>query len=423
MKSTFASLRFFNYRLWFAGALVSNVGTWMQRIAQDWLVLTVLSEDSGIAVGVVTALQFAPYLVLSPWAGTLADRLDRRRLLMATQAGSGALAFGLGGVVLLGHAQLWHVYLFALLLGCVTSIDGPVRQAFVSDLVPKTHLPNAVALNGTSFHSAHLIGPGVAGLTMAAVGAGWVFLVNGLTFVATIVALRCMRTDELIREEKTGRRRGQIREGFRYIRSRGDIVLILVVTGIVSMFGLNFQLTSALMARTEFDKGPGEYGLLGSILAVGSLLGALIAARRKVPRVRLVVGAAFLFGVTTAALALMPTYHSFAVACVPVGLATITMMTAANATIQTTTSWAMRGRVMAVYMMVFLGSTLVGSPIVGWVGDAFGARWSIGVGSVASLLVAIGAAAWVQRHWNLQVRYSVKRPFFEVTYPEPEAER
>lgn len=423
MNSTFASLRFFNYRLWFAGALVSNIGTWMQRIAQDWLVLTALSNDSGIAVGVVTALQFAPYLILSPWAGTLADRIDHRRLLIATQAVAGALAFGLGGIVLFGHARLWHVYIFAFLLGCATAVDGPVRQAFVSELVPRAYVPNAVGLNGTSFHSARLIGPGVAGLLMAWVGAGWVFLLNGLTFVATIVALRCMKPDELVPTAKTTRRKGQIREGFRYIKSRGDIVLILVVVGIVSMFGLNFQLTSALMARTEFGKGPGEYGILGSIIAVGSLLGALIAARRKVPRVRLVVGSAFLFGITTGTLALMPTYHSFAVACIPVGLATITMMTAANATIQTTTSSSMRGRVMAVYMMVFLGSTPVGSPIVGWVGDTFGARWSIRIGSVASLLVAIGAAVWVTRYWNLQVRYSVKRPFFKVTYPEPEAER
>jgi MFS family permease len=423
MNSTFASLRFFNYRLWFAGALVSNVGTWMQRIAQDWLVLTVLSDDSGIAVGVVTALQFAPYLVLSPWAGTLADRLDHRRLLMFTQAGAGTLAFGLGGIVLLGHAQLWHLYVFALLLGCVTSIDGPVRQAFVSELVPKAYVPNAVGLNSTSFHSARLIGPGVAGLLLAWVGAGWVFSLNGLTFVATVVALRCMRTDQLVRGEKATRQRGRIREGFRYVKSRGDIVLILVVVGVVSMFGLNFQLTSALMARTEFDKGPGEYGILGSILAVGSLLGALIAARRKIPRVRIVVGSAFLFGIATGALALMPTYHSFAVVCIPVGLAIITMMTAANATIQTTTPANVRGRVMAVYMMVFLGSTPVGSPIVGWVGDTFGARWSIGIGAIASLLVAIGAAAWVLRHWNLRVRYSTRRPFFDITYPEPEAER
>ncbi|MBN2177439.1 MAG: MFS transporter [Demequinaceae bacterium] len=423
MNATFASLRFFNYRLWFAGALISNVGTWMQRIAQDWLVLTVLSEDSGVAVGVVTGLQFAPFLFLSPWAGVLADRIDHRKLLTGTQAGLAVLAFGLGGLVLFGQAQLWHVYVFAFLLGCVSAIDGPVRQTFVSDLVPASYLPNAVGLNSSSFNAARLIGPGAAGLLIAAVGTGWVFLLNGVTFVATIAALAFMRGGEFIPKAQVARRAGQIREGFRYVRGRGDIILIFVVAGVVSMFGLNFQLTSALMARTEFGMGPGEYGLLGSIVAIGSLAGALIGARRKRPRVRLVLGAAFAFGIAEAVLALMPTYATFAIACIPVGLTALTMMTAANATIQTTTPSAMRGRVMALYMMIFLGVGPIGSPIVGWVGEVYGARWSIGIGAIASILVAAGATVWVIRRWNVQVTYSLRRPFFEVTYPEVGTER
>lgn len=418
MSSTFASLRFLNYRLWFAGALISNVGTWMQRIAQDWLVLTVLSDDSGVALGVVTGLQFVPYLFLSPWAGVLADRIDHRRLLSWTQAGSGLLAFGLGGLVLVGYAELWHVYLFAFLLGCVSAIDGPIRQTFVSDLVPTSYVPNAVGLNSTSFHAARLVGPGVAGLLIAVVGTGWVFLLNGVTFVATIVALASMHPDELTPAARVTRRRGQIREGFRYVRGRGDIVLILVVTGVVSMLGLNFQLTSALMARTEFDKGPSEYGILGSIIAIGSLSGALLAARRRRSQVRLVIGSALAFGVAEGAMALMPTYFTFAVACIPVGLTALTMMTAANSTIQTTTPAAMRGRVMSLYMMVFLGVAPIGSPVIGWIGEVFGARWAIGIGAIASLLVSTGAAIWVVRRWDLTVKYHLRRPFIEVTDPQ-----
>ncbi|MCR6688134.1 MFS transporter [Cellulomonas sp.] len=415
--STFDSLRYFNYRLWFAGALVANVGTWMQRVAQDWLVLTVLTSESGVAVGVTTALQFAPVLVLSAWAGLLADRVDRRKLLVATQVGQGVLAAGLGVLVLGGHAQLWHVYLFAGLLGCVSAIDAPVRQTFVAELVPPEKLSNAVGLNSASFNAARLIGPGVAGLLIAWVGPGWVFIINAVTFGATILALTGMRGRELRSMPSAPRAKGQIRDGIRYVRNRSDILVIMVVVGVVSTFGLNFQLTSALMARTEFGKGAGEYGILGSVLAIGSLTGALLAARRERPRVRLVIGSAFAFGITTGVMALMPTYVSFAIACIPVGLASLTMMTAANATIQMTTEPAMRGRVMALYMIVFLGATPVGSPIVGWVGEELGARWSIGIGSISALLVSAGAALWARRAWDVQVRYHLSRPHLEVLHP------
>lgn len=421
MSPTFASLRFFNYRLWFAGALVANIGTWMQRVAQDWLVLTVLTDDSGVAVGITTALQFAPVLALSAWAGVLADRLDRRKLLVATQASMGVLAAGLGALVLSGAAQLWHVYLFALLLGCVSAIDGPVRQTFVADIVPAERLSNAVGLNSASFNAARLIGPGLAGLLIALVGTGWVFILNAATFAATILALTRMRVHELQSRPGTPRAKGQIREGLAYVRGRSDIVVIMVVVGVVSTFGLNFQLTSAMMARTEFGKGPEEYGILGSVLAIGSLAGALLAARRERPRVRLVIGAALAFGVTTGIMALMPTYPAYAISTIPVGLASLTMMTAANSTIQMSTDPAMRGRVMALYMMVFLGATPVGSPIVGWIAEAHGARWAIGIGSISALLVAGAAALWAVRNWHLEVRYSLRsRPHLRVRYLDAE---
>jgi MFS family permease len=410
VKRTFASLAFHNYRLWFIGASVSNVGTWMQRIAQDWLVLTVLTNDSGVAVGVTTAFQFGPFLFLSPWAGVLADRLDHRRLLIATQIGGSILGLGLGSLVLLGHVQLWHVYVFAFLLGCVSAIDGPIRQTFVSDLVPAEHLPNAVGLNSASFNAARLIGPGVAGLMIAAVGTGWVFLVNAFTFVATIVALLAMRPAELASAPVASRRRGRIREGLHYVRGRPDLLAIIVLVGFVSAFGLNFQLTSALMARTVFDKGPGEYGLLGTLMAIGTLWGSLLAARRKRPGLPLVIGAAIAFAVTEGALALMPNYASFGIACIPVGLAALTMMTAANATLQTTSSPTMRGRAMSLYMMVFLGVAWIGSPIVGWVGERFGARWSLGIGAIVSFVAALAVGAWGIRRGRIAVEYGLRPP-------------
>lgn len=415
--STFSSLRIHNYRLWFAGALVANVGTWMQRVAQDWLVLTQLTDESGVAVGVTTALQFGPALLLSAWAGLLADRVNRRRLLIATQVAQGVLAAGLGVLVLLGVAELWHVYVFAGLLGCVSAIDAPARQTFVAELVPPDKLSNAVGLNSASFNAARLIGPGVAGLMIAAVGTGWVFALNALTFSATILSLTRMRRAELRPMPSVSRGKGQLREGIAYVRGRSDILLIMAVVGVVSTFGLNFQLTSAMMARTEFDKGAGEYGILGSVLAIGSLTGALLAARRDRPRVRLVIGSAFAFGVASGVMALMPTFPSFAVACIPVGLASLTMMTAANTTIQTSTDPAVRGRVMALYMMVFLGATPIGSPVVGWVGETFGARWSIGIGSIAAILVATAAALWARRAWGVTVHVRRRRPFVSVVNP------
>ncbi|MCK6210729.1 MFS transporter [Georgenia sp. EYE_87] len=418
MSRTFYSLRYFNYRLWFVGALIANVGTWMQRVAQDWLVLAILPNGSGFAVGIVTGLQFLPMLVLSPFAGLLADRLNRRKMLIATQGSMGVLAAGLGALVLTDTAELWHVYVFAFLLGVAAALDSPVRQTFVAEMVPAADLPNAVGLNSTSFNAARLIGPGVAGLLIAAVGPGWVFVINAVSFGATIFSLTLMRTRELHPMPHTRRGKGQVREGIEYVRRRSDILTILVVVGVVGAFGLNFQLTSAVMAREEFGLGAGEYGILGSILAIGSLTGALMAARRRNPRVGLVIAAALAFGVTTGVQALMPTYELYALLCIPVGFFSLTMMTAANTTVQMSTEPAMRGRVMSLYMMVFLGTTPIGSPIVGWVAEAWGPRWSVGVGAIASVLVAVVAALWAKRSWHVTVHYSLRsRPHLVLVGP------
>jgi MFS family permease len=428
VSRTFYSLRYFNYRLWFVGALVANIGTWMQRVAQDWLVLAILPEGSGFAVGIVTGLQFLPMLVLSPYAGLLADRLNRRKMLIATQGSMGVLAAGLGVLVLTETAQLWHVYVFALLLGVVAALDSPVRQTFVAEMVPTADLPNAVGLNSTSFNAARLIGPGVAGLLIAAVGPGWIFIINAVSFAATIFSLTLMRTRELNQLPHARRGKGQVREGIAYVRRRSDIITILVVVGVVGAFGLNFQLTSAVMAREAFGLGAGQYGVLGSILAIGSLSGALMAARRRNPRVGLVIAAALAFGVTMGVQALMPTYELYALLCIPVGFFSLTMMTAANTTVQMSTEPAMRGRVMSLYMMVFLGTTPLGAPIVGWVAEAFGPRWSVGIGAIASILVAVVAALWAKRSWGVEVRYSLlHRPHVVMTGPRErfarEAER
>ena len=436
MKQMFSSLQYRNYRLWFFGAIVANIGTWMQRVAQDWLVLTDLTADSGVAVGITTALQFAPALAFSAWAGVLADRVDRRVMMIVTNGTLGVLALGLGALVLSGHVELWQVYLFAFALGCVSAFDSPPRQTFVADMVPPEKLANAVGLNSASFNAARLIGPAgadrrdeQAGDARAdeAGGTGWVFVINGLSFGATIISLLAMRMSEMQPRVAVPRAKGQFRAGVAYVRSRPDLLVIMAVVGVVSTFGLNFQLTLAMMARTVFDKGAGEYGALGSILAIGSLTGALMAARRERPRVRLVVGSAFAFGAATTILALAPSYLTVALFSIPVGYTALTMMTAANATIQTTTEPAMRGRVMSIYMMVLLGATPIGSPVVGWVGEHIGARWAIGVGAVTALVAAGAAAVWVMRHWDLEVRYSMRqRPWLQLvaiddpgTIPDP----
>jgi MFS family permease len=416
MSPTFRSLHIFNYRLWAMGALVSNTGTWMQRVAQDWLVLTQLTDNSGVAIGITTGLQFGPMLVLGPVAGLLADRLPLRKLLMATQALMGLWGLILGVLVMTGTAQLWHVYVLAGLLGSTAAIDAPARQTFVAAMVPAEQLPNAVGLNSASFHAARLIGPALAGVLIAAFGStGPVFFINAVTFSGTMVALALMRKDELYPMARVSRGKGQIRDGLRYVRGRSDILMILFIVGMVGTFGFNYQMTTALMARLEFHEGAGAYGLLGSVMAIGSLSGALLAARRERPRLRLVVGSTAAFGVCATVASVMPTYELFALSLIPVGLSSLTLMTAANATVQMTTEPEMRGRVMALYMAVFMGGTPLGAPLIGWIGEQFGARWTIAVGGLVALAVALVAVVHVLRRQDVTVSYRLsERPHLLV---------
>ncbi|HWE28472.1 MAG TPA: MFS transporter, partial [Polyangia bacterium] len=282
---TFRSLRGYNYRTWAMGAFVSNIGTWMQRTAQDWLVLTELTHKRASAVGVVMGLQFAPQVLLLPWTGSAADHLDRRKLLYATQATMGALALGLGVLTVLHLVQLWHVYLFAFGLGCATAFDAPARQTFVAELVGEKDLSNAVGLNSTSFNAARMIGPAVAGIVIAGVGTGWAFLVNAASFVAVLASLSCLRASELHPMKRAQRKAGGFAESFRYVRERPDLSAMLLMLFFVGTFGLNFPIFISTMAVTVFHAGAGQFGLLTSMMAAGSVTGALMAAGRAKPGV------------------------------------------------------------------------------------------------------------------------------------------
>jgi len=417
VNAMFRSLSSLNYRIWFAGALVSNVGTWMQRTAQDWIVLTQLSHNDALAVGVVMALQFGPQLVLLPVTGFAADHLDRRKLLMATQAAMGLLGLGLGILTITGTVTLWEVYLFALALGIAAAFDSPARQTFVGDLVGPKLLGNAVALNSASFNSARLIGPAVAGLLTAAVGAGWVFLINAISFVAVLISLTFMRRDQLHTSTRASRSRGSLVEGFKYVSKRPDLLAIFAMVFLIGTFGLNFPIFVATMASTVFHKGAGEYGILSSVMAIGSVAGALLAARREKPRGSLLAVAAVIFGIGCIAAAAAPGYWIFGAMLAIVGVASQTFNTTANGVVQLSTDPLVRGRVMAIYMAIFMGGTPIGAPIVGWVADAFGPRWGLVVGGASGIAAAAIGIYYMVRFRGMRLAISERR--LRVTYAVP----
>jgi MFS family permease len=400
----FRSLRVFNYRLWFAGALISNTGAWMQRTAQDWIVLTELTDGDAAAVGITMALQFGPLLVLSPVAGLMADRFDRRKVLIWTQGAQLLLAVGLGTLVLSGTAQLWQVYVFALLLGVATAIDAPARQAFVSELVSEPDLPNAVALNATSFHGARLVGPAVAGVLITLIGSGPVFLVNGLSYAGVLLSLVFIRRGQLFRTPRLPRARGQIRDGLRYVGSRPDIVVVLVMVFIIGTFGFNFPVFISTMATVEFGAGAAAFGLLSSAMAVGAVAGSLVAARRERARFGVIAASALAFGLAAGVAALSPSIITFGAVLVIVGAASLTTMNTANAYVQTSVDPAVRGRVMALYLAIFVGGTPIGAPIVGLVANHFGPRWSLAIGALSGLVAAVIAVVWLIRSRGMRVR-------------------
>ena len=411
MSAMFRALENRNYRIWAGGALVSNIGTWMQRIAQDWLVLTVLTDHSGTAVGITTGLQFLPMLLLGPYGGVLADRYSKRVILLWTQSAMGLCGLLVGLLVLTGSAQLWQVYVAALCLGLASAIDGPARQAFVSELVGQDNVSNAVALNSASFNTARLTGPAIAGVLIAWIGTGPVFLLNAASFAAVIVSLCRIRSADLMPAVPAVRGKRQVAEGLGYVRRRPDLVLILVMVGILGAFGMNFAITNALMSTAEFGMGPGEFGLLGSIMAVGTLAGALLAARRSGPRLRFLLGGALGLGFFTLVGSVSPSFWLYAAALVPVGLAAMTFLNSCNTSIQLSVEPQFRGRVLALYLAVLQGGTALGAPLMGWIGTEFGPRWSVGAGGAVVLLTGLVSVIVVSRNSTLTLREQFRTVF------------
>ncbi|MBD8012132.1 MFS transporter [Microbacterium sp. Re1] len=408
----FRSFRSFNYRTWFLGGVISNIGGWMQATAQDWVVLTELTDNDATAMGVTMALQFGPPLVLVSLTGWVADRFDRRKVLLCTQTALMLLALGVAALLLTGVMTLPLMFVFAAAFGVANAFDAPARQAFVSDMVSLEDTSNAVALNSAAFNMARLVGPAVGGILIVLLGSGWVFVANAVTFLAMIVALTLIRVNELTPRVKSRRGGGGLGEGFRYVWGRPDLMVVFVMVFLIGAFGMNFPIFASTMAL-EFGRDADGYGLLSSVLAIGSLAGALLAARRDRARVRVLVMAAGGFGVASLVSAAMPSYVTYAAVLVLVGFSTVSMLTTANGYVQTTTDAALRGRVLALYMAVIMGSTPVGAPIAGWIVDTFSARTAIAVGGIAGIVafgIGVGWMLWsgrLHRHEGRRFRLTL----------------
>ncbi|HEV3136070.1 MAG TPA: MFS transporter [Acidimicrobiia bacterium] len=402
-RVTFRSMSVRNYRLYFAGQLISTTGTWMQSIAQAWLVLQI--TGSGVALGVTVALQFLPVLLVGAWGGLVADRVDKRRLLVGTQAAAGLLALVLGTVTALGVVQLWMIYVLALGLGAVNALDNPARRAFVVEMVGDEHVSNAVSLSSAMFMAARVIGPAIAGLVIAGFGVSWCFFANGVSYSAAVIAFLAMRENEFFSVEPVPKQKGQLREGLRYAWSTPALRLVLVLTAVIGTLAFNFQVVLPLLAKQTFSGGADTLGVLYASMSIGSVIGALVSAHEARATRRFVLGAALAFGAALVAAALAPTFALELLVLVPVGAAGIAFTAMANGVIQTETAPEMRGRVAALFTVAFLGSTPIGGPIVGWVSQQVGPRAGLWVGAVATLAVTVVAIAGIRRH--RQVRHRV----------------
>ncbi len=405
--STFAALRLRNYRLYFSGQVVSNSGTWMQRIAQDWLVLEI--TNSPFAVGVTTALQFVPMLLFGLFGGLVADRYPKRAILLTTQSLMAGLALVLALLTLTGNVQVWHIYAVAFGLGMVTVVDNPTRQVFVNEMVPVSLVRNAVSLNTGSFQIARMVGPAAAGVLISAVGSGWAFAINAVSFLATICALLAMDPGQLQRIPRAPRQRGQLREGLRYVMVRPHLLWIIVLVFFIGTFGYNFAIFLSAYAKDVFDSGADVYGLLNTALAVGSVIGALLVARRSTVRLAYLFAAAAGFSVMLIVLGLVPWLIPFAGLLVLTGLLNITFNTTANSTIQLSTDAAVRGRVMSLYMLVFTGGTPVGGPLVGAITDAWGAPVAIALCGAICTVAAVACAILAARQAGVRLRVDLHR--------------
>ncbi|MET8124724.1 MFS transporter [Streptomyces sp. NPDC005065] len=403
---TFSSLKIRNYRLFATGAVISNTGTWMSRITQDWLVLSL--TGSATAVGITTALQFLPMLLFGLYGGVIADRLPKRKLLLVSQAALGLCGLALAALTLSGVVQVWHVYLIAFLLGMVTVVDNPARQSFVSEMVGPAQLRNAVSLNSANFQSARLIGPALAGVLITTVGSGWAFMFNGLSFGAPLIGLLLMRTSELHRAVVVPRAKGQLREGLRYVSGRPELIWPIVLVGFVGTFGFNFPIWLTAFADEIFHGGAGMYSFFNILMAAGSLAGALLAARRRSSRLRMLVATGTVFGLLEITASVSPYVWLFAILLVPIGMIGLTTNISANTSVQMAADPAMRGRVMSLYMMVFAGGTPVGAPIVGWISDTYGVRTAMAVGGAFSMFAALGVGFMLARVGGLRIKVDLR---------------
>ena len=382
-EGNWRSFRHRNYRILFPANAVSNIGSWAQRIAQDWLVLEL--TNSGTYLGLVTALQFAPVLLFSLHGGALADRFNKRKVLIATNIAGGLSSAVLGILVMANVVALWHVFLLAFALGVSTAIDGPVRQSFTNEVVGHDDLPNAVSLNSANFNAGRLIGPAVSGFLIAAFGTGPSFLFNAFSYLFVILALTQLNEKAFFTTEKSSTMTN-VREGIAYVRARPDLYVVMAMVFFIATFGLNFQIFNALMATKVFGKGPASYGLLGTFIAIGSLSGALISARLEGFRKTLfVVRAGIVFSLVVIILSLMPTYLAYAFWLPVCGLAALTTLITANSIVQVNTDPVIRGRVMGLYLLIFMGGTPFGSPLIGVMSELIGTRQTIAACGAISL--------------------------------------
>jgi MFS family permease len=383
---TFRSLRHRNFTLFFAGQLVSQTGSWLSMVTQTLLVLKL--TDSGVALGGLTAFQFGPMLFLGAYAGAVADRSDKRKMLTGLQAAAMLQSFALGALVLSGSATVAAIYALAAIQGVITAFDNPVRRAFVVEMVPSEDLPNAVSLNSAIMTGSRVFGPAIAGALVLSVGYGWPFIIDGLSYTAVIAGLLLMRSNELFRSPPAPHRKGQVRQGLRYIRSEPNLLVPLVMMAMIGTFAFNFQVTVPLLVDGPLSGGTGTFSLLFSVLSVGSLIGALATARRSRVKPQQLVNAAAAFGVAMVLLAISPSLGVAFPVAVLLGLASIAFMTTSTAIVQLLAGAEYRGRVLAIQGMVFLGSTPIGGPIVGWVSDVIGPRAGIGLGALACFAAA-----------------------------------
>jgi len=390
LSRPFRSLSNPNYRLWFGGAFISNVGAWLQRTAQDWIVIAELSDQNASAVGFVVFLQFAPQILLLPITGWAADRMERRKLLFITQSLMAMLALILGLLVLSGHVEYWQVCVCAFALGCVAAFDAPARHAFVSDLVSEKELSNAVGLNSVAFNSARLVGPAIAGILIALIGTGWVFMINVLSFIPLLFALYLFKKRLSIVAPNTSKATPDVAkflDGFRYIWQYKEMTVILVMSFLICSLGMNFSVYLSAMTVHVFQGHADQYGFLISMMAIGSISGAMVtASRRSSPSFRSMIYVAALFSVSCFLVSISASFWSFAVLLILLGLSLQLFTTSTVSYMQVATEKRYRGRVMAVVLATAMGSTALGAPLVGWVADTLGARWSIGMGGVSGLI-------------------------------------